>query len=130
MAAKQQTPLGLFNEKLISFFRDLSETYPEEKDIKMALEAIEGAKKINPRLIHDLFLENVSKPLHDDILAGNDEKIIGYAKATIATQYNDMLVALNIFNKHWPDMTENNRQAIRNYLKVLVLLSDNYMKTR
>jgi hypothetical protein len=127
---KQPTPLGLFNDKLIAFFRDLSETYPEEKDIKMALEAIEGAKKINPKLIHDLFLENVSKPLHDDILAGNDEKIIEYAKFTLSTTYNDMLVALNIFNKHWPEMSENNRQAIRNYLKVLVLLSDNYQKTR
>jgi hypothetical protein len=122
MAAK--STLGLFNDKLIAFFDDLSQTYPEERDIKMALEALQGAKKINPRLILDLFIENVSKPLHDDILAENDEAVVAYAKAIISTTYNDMLSALMIFDKHWPDMSDSNRKAIWNYLKVLVLLAD------
>jgi hypothetical protein len=34
------TTLGLFNSKLISFFEDLAETYPEEKDIRMAKEGL------------------------------------------------------------------------------------------
>jgi hypothetical protein len=119
-----KTTLGLFNDKLIAFFKDLSETYPEERDIKMALEALEGARKINPRLILDLFVENVSKPLHDDILSENDEKVIAYAKAIISTTYNDMLSALMIFDKHWPTMSDTNRKAIWNYLKVLVILAD------
>jgi hypothetical protein len=122
MAAK--STLGLFNDKLIAFFDELSQTYPEERDIKMALEALQGAKKINPKLILDLFIENVSKPLHDDILAENDEAVIAYAKAVISTTYNDMLSALMIFDKHWPDMSDTNRKAIWNYLKVLVLLAD------
>ena len=123
MSAPKST-LGIFNDKLIAFFEDLSQTYPEERDIKMALEALNGAKKINPRLILDLFIENVSKPLHDDILAENDTAVISYAKAVISTTYNDMLSALMIFDKHWPDMSDANRKAIWNYLKVLVLLSD------
>jgi len=122
MAAK--STLGLFNDKLIAFFDELSQTYPEERDIKMALEALQGAKKINPKLILDLFIENVSKPLHDDILAENDEAVIAYAKAVISTTYNDMLSALMIFDKHWPDMSDTNRKAIWTYLKVLVLLAD------
>lgn len=124
MSTAPKSTLGLFNDKLIAFFKDLSETYPEERDIKMALEALEGARKINPRLILDLFIENVAKPLRDDILTENDEKVIAYAKAVISTTYNDMLSALMIFDKHWPDMSEANRKAIWNYLKVLVLLSE------
>lgn len=124
MASTPKSTLGLFNDKLIAFFKDLSETYPEERDIKMALEALEGAKKINPRLILDLFIDNVAKPLRDDILAENDEKVISYAKAVISTTYNDMLSALMIFDKHWPTMSDSNRKAIWNYLKVLVLLSE------
>ena len=122
--SKPQTTLGLFCDKLIAFFDDLAASYPEERDIKMAKEAIAGARKINPKLVLDLFIDNVSKPLHDDILAENDEKIIAFARATISTTYNDMLVALSIFDKHWPEMSEGNRKAIWNYLKVLVLLSD------
>ena len=122
--ATQKSTLGLFNDKLISFFEQLSETYPEERDIKMAIEALQGAKKINPKLILDLFIENVSKPLHDDILSENDVNVIAYAKAIISTTYNDMLSALMIFDKHWPDMSDNNRKAIWTHLKVLVLLAD------
>jgi hypothetical protein len=62
------SPLGIFNTRLIGFFEDLQATFPEERDIKLGLEAIQGAKKINPKLILDLFRENVAKPLRDDIL--------------------------------------------------------------
>jgi len=121
---KPKSSLGIFNDKLISFFEELSSTYDDERDIKMALEALQGAKKINPRLILDMFIENVSKPLHDDILTENEDKVLAYAKAIISTSYNDMLVALSIFNKHWPDMSDSNRKAIWNHLKVLILLAD------
>jgi hypothetical protein len=124
MSGAPKTTLGLFVDKLLGFFRDLADTYPEEKEIKMAMEAIEGAKKINPRLILDLFQEYVGKPLRDDILTENDEKVIAYAKAAVQNQFNDMLVALTIFDKHWPEMTDSNRKAIWNHLKVLVLLAD------
>jgi hypothetical protein len=42
----------------------------------------------------------------------------------INTKYNEMLSALMIFDRHWPTMSDTNRKAIWNYLKVLVLLSD------
>ena len=87
--------LGLFNQKLIGFFEDLAATLPEERDIKMALEAIQGAKKINPKLPLDMFTEYVTKPLRDPILAEDEDKVITFAKATIRTQYNDMSPALS-----------------------------------
>ncbi len=118
------TPLGIFNNKLIAFFEDLQATFPEERDIKLALEAIQGAKKINPKLILDLFRENVSKHLRDDILNENEDKVIAYAKVVISAQFNEMSPALLIFDKHWPHMSEGNRDAIWKHLKVLVLLSE------
>jgi len=121
---KPASTLGLFNDKLVAFFEDLAATYPEERDIKMALEAIQGAKKINPKLVLDLFINNVSIPLHDDILAEDDVKVFAYAKTVINTKYNEILSALMIFDRHWPTMSDSNRKAIWNYLKVLVILSD------
>jgi hypothetical protein len=121
---KPTSTLGLFNDKLVAFFEDLAATYPEERDIKMALEAIQGAKKINPKLVLDLFINNVAKPLHDDILAEDDVKVFSYAKGVINTKYNEILSALMIFDRHWPTMSDSNRKAIWNYLKVLVILSD------
>jgi len=114
--------LSAFVNQLIRFFQDLSETFPEEKDIKMALEAVEGAKKINPRLILDLFYENVYLDLHEAI--GNEDvgTIIAVAKRKISTQFNEILPALSIFQKHWPTLDDTNRSAILKYMKVLIIL--------
>jgi hypothetical protein len=116
--------LGAFNTQLIRFFEELAETYPEERDIKYALEAVQGAKKINPKLILDLFWENVYVDLHDAIEREDEAFVIGKAKAKIAGQYNEMSPALLIFDKHWPAMADANRQAIWKYLKVLCILAE------
>ena len=118
------SPLGIFNTKLITFFEDLQETFPEERDIRTSLEALRGAKKINPKLLLDVFYENITRPLRDQILTEDEEKVITYARQAIKVQFNEVSVALVIFDKHWPTMSEHNKQAIWKYLKVLVLLSE------
>lgn len=116
--------LKAFNTKLIDFFTDLSETYPEERDIKYALEAIQGLAKINPKMILDLFYEYVYLKMGEAIKREDEEVVIAAAKSTIQQQYNEMHASLLIFDKYWPDMTENNRKAIWNHMKVLVLLCE------
>ena len=116
--------LGAFNTQLIRFFQELNETYPEERDIKLALEAIEAVKKINPKMILDLFYEHVYRELHEGISREDDVFVIGYAKSKISSQFNEMSPALLIFDKHWPAMSDSNRKAIWNYLKVLCLLCE------
>jgi len=117
--------LGAFNTQLIRFFEDLKETYPEERDIRMALEAIQGAKKINPKLILDLFWDHVARDLAEPISRQDEEVVVAYAKEKIQGKYNEMSPALSIFGKHWPTMSDANREAIWKYLKVLCVLCDN-----
>ncbi len=116
--------LGAFNTQLIRFFEELAETYPEEREIRMALEAIQGAKKINPKLILDMFYEHVHRDLSTAIQNEDEQIVIGYARAKLQTQFNDMSPALIIFDKHWGTMSEENRQAIWKYLKVLCILCE------
>jgi len=118
------TTLGLFTKSLVGFFKDLYETFPEEREIKLSLEAIEGAKKVNPRLVLDLFYENVYKPLRDPILEENEEVIISYVKQKIAVQFNELSPAIMIFDKHWDDLSDTSRTAIWKHLKVLILLAE------
>jgi hypothetical protein len=116
--------LGIFTSNLVNFFEDLVETFPEEREIKMALEAIQGAKKINPKLLLEMFYEFVTKPLRDAILSENEQVVITFARALINTQFNEVSSALMIFDKHWDTMSEANQKAIWKHLKVLVLLSE------
>ncbi|NBO70259.1 MAG: hypothetical protein EBU66_06985 [Bacteroidetes bacterium] len=116
--------LGSFNAQLLRFFKELNETFPEERDIQLAVEAIEATKKINPKMILDLFWENVYVDLNEAIKREDDEFVISYAKSKISNKYNEISPALLIFEKHWPTMTDANHAAIWNYLKVLCILAE------
>ena len=116
--------LTAFTTQLVNFFEDLVTTFPEERDIKLALEAIKGAKKVNPRLILDLYYEHVHKDLSTAIAARDVGLIREAAQKKIATQFNEMISALAIFDKHWDSMGEKNQEVIWQYLKVLSVLCE------
>jgi hypothetical protein len=116
--------LSAFTTQLVNFFEELSNTFPEERDIKMALEAIKGAKKINPRLLSDLFVEHVYKDCATAIQTRDVNIIRQLAQQKIATQFNEMMPALAIFDKYWDTMGTSNQEIIWQYLKVLCVLSE------
>jgi hypothetical protein len=116
--------LGAFNNQLIRFFEGLSEIFPEERDIKMSLEAIQGLKKINPKMILELFFEHVYKPMSEAIKREDEDVVINYAKTIISSQFNEMSIALVMFDKHWPSLSDTNRKNIWSYLKVLCVLCE------
>lgn len=116
--------LNAFTTQMVQFFEELGDTFPEEKDIKMATESVKGAKKINPRLLLTLFVEYVHKPCSKAIYEKNIHFIRRHMHETISTQFNDMLVILTLFNKHWETMGQKNQDSIWQYLKVLCLLSE------
>jgi hypothetical protein len=116
--------LNAFTTQMVTFFDELSTTFPEEKDIKMAAESIKGARKINPRLILNLFVEYVYKPCSKAIYEKNIHFIRAQMHDVISSQFNDMMVILSIFDKHWETMGDKNKDVIWQYLKVLCLLSE------
>ena len=122
--------LSAFNNQLIRFFEELAETYTEERDIKLALEGLNGAKKINPRLILDMFYEYVYRDLHDAINREDDVVVIQFAKKMIQGRFNEMSPALLIFDKHWPTMSDANRSSIWKYMKVLCILCEKARASR
>ena len=116
--------LSAFCTQLLNFFEELCNTFPEERDIKMATEAIKGAKKINPRLILDLFTEHVYNDLAPAVLKLDVLHIRQVAQQKLSTQFNEMISALAIFDKHWDSMGTANQEIIWQYLKVLCILSE------
>jgi hypothetical protein len=114
--------LNIFCTQLVAFFEELAETIPEEKEIKAALEAVKGAKKINPRLILDLFYENIYRGFYDVIQERNLEELVRRGRLLIATQYNEISPAITIFDKHWASLSDPTREAIWKYMLLLCRL--------
>ena len=116
--------LSAFTTQAVNFFEELSQTIPEEKEVKMALEAVKGAKKINPRLIYNLFYEHIYVPLKGYIEKREVAAIVSYGKAKINSQYNEIMPAITIFDKHWVTLSVSTQEAIWQYLKVLCVLCE------
>jgi len=116
--------LNAFTTQIINFFEELCVVFPEEKDIKMATEGLRGVKKINPRLMLDLFVDHVYKDCSTAIYEKNVAVIQQVAQAKIATQFNEMLSALSLFNKHWYTLSSTNQDIIWQYLQVLCKLAE------
>lgn len=116
--------LAAFTTQAVNFFEELSQTIPEERDVKMALEAVKGAKKINPRLIYNLFYEHLYVPLKDLIEKRDVAAIVAYGKAKVSNQFNEIMPAITIFDKHWTTLSPSTQEAIWQYLKVLCVLCE------
>lgn len=97
---------------------------PEEKSIHMATEAIRGAKKINPKLILDLFYEHIYVELRQHIMDKNVDAINEYGRRKIQGQFNEIMPAITIFDKYWPTFSPQTQDAIWKYMKVLCILCE------
>ena len=115
-------PLAAFNSKLLEFIEELADTYPEEKDISNALDALRLLKKVNPRLIHSGFMEYIYPDFHQPVIKEDETTLIKKAKEMINGEHKDYAVAYIIFDRHWTTMTEANKKAIWNWCKVIVIL--------
>jgi hypothetical protein len=90
----------------------------------MGLEDIKAAKKSNPKLVLDMFYEYIYKPANDLINNRKDEELILLARSIMSTRFNELMPALMIFDKYWPEMTNTNREVIWQYLEVLCKLCE------
>ena len=116
--------IGAFNTQLIAFFSDMAETYPEEKDIKTAAEALKTLKKMNPKMIHSTFMEVVYNEFKDPIKRRDEEYLVRRAHEILQSQFSDMAFAFWIFDKHWKTMTEANKKHVWDYCNVLIVLAE------
>ena len=115
--------LSAFCNTLVEFFEELAETYPEEKDIRMAWQALKLMKQANPRMIHNFFMEHVYQEFAERILHEDEEYILKRAHDILNSQYAEINYAFWIFDKHWSTMTETNKQHVWAYLKAIILLA-------
>lgn len=114
--------VSAFCVQMIRFFDSLTELFPEERDIRLARDAMKMAKESNPRLIVDLFYEHVYMDMAEPIVKEDVPRLIQIGRMKIATQFNEMMSAMSIFDSHWPELTDSSKNAIFQYLKVLVVL--------
>ena len=87
--------------------------------------AKELADRINAiHLNADAVRAELNKDLGFAILNRDMAYIRQKAQQKISTQFNEMISALAIFDKHWDTMGNKNQEVIWQYLKVLCVLTE------
>lgn len=118
------TTLSAFNNQLIAFVEDLYESYPEERDLLKAADALKALKKVNPKLIHTSFMEYVYPDFARPVKEEDEVALINQAKAMLNGEFAEYAFAYLIFDKHWSTMSDANKQTIWSYCKVIVALAE------
>ena len=121
---EKQSPLKRFTKTLIGFFEMLSDTYPEERDIRLAAEGLKAIDSSNPRLLLTMFMTNVYPTFREPVLAKDEDAMIKLGHDVLQNKFSELSFAFWIFDKHWKTMSEASKEKIWKWCTALVLLSE------
>ena len=106
------TSVSAFNDMMEQFINELVQTFPEEKGIKKYLSSFDILRKANPRKCVDTFMAAIA-PHVTKITSKNDSFLF---------EDIDFLNEINI-KKHWtPELSQNTKDAVWQYLQTLYML--------
>lgn len=102
----------------------LSDSYPEERDIRLATDGLKAIDSTNPRILLTMFMKNVYPTFREPVLAKNEEVLINLGRDVLQNKFSEMSYAFWIFDKHWKTMSEPDKDKIWKWCTALVLLSE------
>jgi len=113
------TTIKAFNDLMEQFIAELVKTFPEEEIVKSNQESFEMARLANDRLPLTTFMQSVS-PYASQIMS-RDEAFF--------TEHADEIEFLKETNmkKYWPNLSENTKSAIWQYMHTLYMLGSTIM---
>jgi len=109
------TSVSAWNDMMDQFITELEKTFPEEKSIKKYHTSFDLLRKSNPRKCVDAYMAEVG-PYQEKIMAKDESFFLdGSCKS-------DFLKELKL-NKYWtPELSQNTKDAIWQYLQTLYIL--------
>ena len=106
-----------FNDTLLEFLNDLTETFPEEKQIPVLTTKTELLKKSNPRKLVENCMKRLA-PLANQIVQKDE---------TIFKENSELIPGLNMSSMWDSNLSDNSKNAIWEYLNTLLMLGTTIM---
>ena len=119
-----------FNNQIYNLVNTLSKRFPQDKDIKLAVTVIETLKATNPKKSIDVFLLYAYK-YRDRIMTQEESFFLEKEYSTASSEEVKSQFSVNIIQNlkdNWGSLDANERENIWKYLKVLIKLTDKYIK--
>jgi len=108
------TSISAWTDMMDQFLGELISTFPEEPAMKKYKTSYEVLRKANPRKCVETYMSTVGQ-FQDKIMAKDESFFLDNSS-------NEFLAELNI-KKHWtPELSQNTKEAIWQYLHTLYIL--------
>lgn len=120
------TYLSIFIKQLEDFATELTQLFPQDVDLKLALNMIILVKKAHPRKLLDIFLK-FTNTYKEQIMSKNEDFFIKHDFNDLAQKTKQQDYALSLVTQlksHWTEMSPENKEVSWNYLIVLFKLAD------
>lgn len=127
--SKNPTILQTFNNQLIEFFDDVLRIFPDNLEILKTKNYITTIRKMNPRLIIQLWKEFVSTPYAESIASGDFEYFMekDYAGDVKLLDDADKIVGgIEQLRHSLKNMNDEDRKTAMKYVQNLTKLSNVY----
>jgi hypothetical protein len=108
------TSLGAWCDMMKQFLDELVETFPEEKCIQKYATSFDLLRKGNPRKCIEAFMTGCN-PWSEYIMTKNEQFFLN-------NNDNNLIIDLNLGKLWTPDLSDNTKNAIWQYLQTLFIL--------
>jgi len=121
--------LTAFNNHFIEFLEDVSNIFPNDKDIKKSKVSLELLKKTNPRLIIKVWKEQIASKYREKIEAGDISFFLNKDYSSDidgANESTKIMSSIERLRVPISNMGEDNQEKTMKYIQNLTKLSDLY----
>ena len=122
--------LKTFNNHFGEFIDDVLRVFPDNTDIITCREALHNIRKMNPKIIINVFSSSVVGPYRSEI-ENNDITFFiekNYNKDIYLDNSSTVLQKIDLIRDSVREMTDNDKQNVIKYLNNLLKLCDLYNK--
>tara|TARA_B100000401_G_C52812998_1_gene724939 strand:- start:3656 stop:4045 length:390 start_codon:yes stop_codon:yes gene_type:complete len=119
----------IFNTQLFNFATVLVNRFPTDKELKLGLTGVETLSRVNPKKNVEIFTMYVYK--YRDQIMNKDEKFIldtDFISENPDLNSNGASDIMQRLKLNWSELNVDDKENIWKYLKVLITLTDKYIK--
>jgi hypothetical protein len=127
MNSQPVSDLGKFGAKMDELFNVLGKAFPDDTDLPKYEDKLKAARKINPRMVCEKFMELVKLPHHESnelflhkIMREDDAFFLGLNHSEFVCDPT-YLQLLNKVTTLWTSMTQSSQNAIKRYMQILCI---------
>ena len=124
MASTPDKAKRVFYEQITKFSRDIRVILPDDPEADMILSTLDAMMNISPEIVAEFFKTQITVPYKKEILSRNETFLSEELTKSLSENAGPLGNLHSKIIHRWKEMKEAQKNAIWDYFKVLVLLSE------